>query len=46
LTPVQVPAWHVSVFVHAFPSLQATPFALAGFEHTPVASSQVPASWH
>ena len=28
LLPVHAPAWHVSVCVHAFPSLHAVPFAL------------------
>jgi hypothetical protein len=28
------------------PSLQAVPSAAAGFEHVPVAPSQVPAAWH
>src|SRR5436190_941153 len=46
LAPVHVPAWHVSVWVQAFPSLQALPSATAGFEHTPVAGLQVPAAWH
>jgi hypothetical protein len=46
LPPVQAPAWQVSVFVQALPSLQLVPFALAGFVHWPVALSQVPASWH
>jgi hypothetical protein len=32
--------------VQAFPSLQAVPFVWAGFEHTPVVGSQVPAVWH
>jgi hypothetical protein len=36
----------VSVCVHALPSLQAEPLGFAGFEHTPVAVSQVPATWH
>jgi hypothetical protein len=44
--PVQVPATHVSVCVHAFPSLQLTPSAFAGFEQTPVPVSHVPTSWH
>jgi len=44
--PVQVPDWHVSVCVQAFPSLHAVPFALFGFEQTPVPVSQVPTSWH
>src|SRR5262245_8851783 len=46
LVPVQVPAWHVSVWVHALPSLQVAPSALTGFEHVPVAELQVPAMWH
>jgi hypothetical protein len=44
--PVQVPAWHVSVCVQAFPSLQVAPSALLGFEHVPLLTSQVPAAWH
>ena len=44
--PVQLPAWQVSAWVQAFESLQPVPLALAGFEHAPVAGSQVPASWH
>jgi hypothetical protein len=43
LDPVQAPDWHVSVWVHALPSLQAVPFGAAGFEQ-PVAGSQVPAT--
>jgi len=31
--PVQTPPWHVSVGVHAFPSLQPVPFAAVGLEH-------------
>jgi len=31
--------------VHALPSLQVLPLAFAGFEHVPVAGSQVPAVW-
>ena len=27
LAPVQTPAWHVSAWVHALPSLQLVPFA-------------------
>jgi hypothetical protein len=46
LPPTQAPAWHVSVWVQAFPSLQVAPFVLAGFEHVPVAGLQVPTSWH
>jgi hypothetical protein len=44
LAPVQAPAWQVSVWVQALPSLQAEPFGLAGLEQTPVAGLQVPAS--
>ena len=34
---MQSPAWHVSLCVHALPSLQAVPFAADGFEQVPVA---------
>ena len=44
--PVQLPAWQVSVCVQALPSLHAVPFALAGFEHTPVARVARPREWH
>src|SRR5438445_3415424 len=44
--PVQVPLWQVSVCVQALPSLHAVPSAFAGFEHVPLAGSQVPAMWH
>lgn len=43
---LQAPFWQVSPPVHAFPSLQALPLALIGFEHEPVAGLQVPATWH
>jgi hypothetical protein len=47
LDPVQVPLWHVSVCVHAFPSLQVVPLVLfVGDEHTPVDVLHVPESWH
>ena len=46
LRPVHAPAWHVSVCVHALPSLHAVPFVAAGFEHAPVAGLHVPATWH
>jgi len=46
LPPVHVPAWHVSLCVHAFPSLHDVPFAATGFEHAPVAVLHVPATWH
>ena len=32
---MQVPAWHVSVRVHALASLQRVPFAFAGFVQVP-----------
>jgi hypothetical protein len=41
---VHEPAWHVSVCVHALPSLHEAPSLLFGFEHVPVAGLQVPAS--
>src|SRR5439155_25687502 len=44
--PVQVPAWHVSVRVHALLSSHVVPFGLAGFEHMPVDTLHVPTSWH
>jgi len=44
--PAQAPAWQVSVWVQAFPSLQVVPFAFVGFEHTPVDVLQTPAMWH
>jgi len=46
LLPAQTPLWQVSVCVQALPSLQVLPLAFAGFEHVPVAGSQVPAVWH
>src|SRR5438034_1006934 len=44
--PVQVPAWQVSVWVQALPSVQALPFGLVGVEQVPLAGSQEPATWH
>jgi hypothetical protein len=44
--PVHVPALHVSVCVHALPSLQAVPSAMFGFEQVPVDELHVPATWH
>src|SRR5438094_63744 len=44
--PVHTPASHVSAVVHTLPSLHAVPSGLAGFEHVPVAGSQLPTSWH
>src|SRR5213593_1463586 len=43
--PVQLPPWQVSAWVQASPSLQAVPSGMAGFEHWPLAGSQVPAAW-
>jgi hypothetical protein len=42
---VQVPAWHVSLCVHACPSLHVAPSGFAGFEQSPVAGAHVPAEW-
>ena len=44
--PVHTPVWHVSVCVHALPSLHAVPFGAAGFEQAPVPELHVPATWH
>src|SRR5438132_962729 len=44
--PTQAPAWQVSVWVQASPSVHALPFGLAGVEQTPLAGSQTPATWH
>jgi hypothetical protein len=46
LAPVHTPAWQVSVWVQALPSLQLVPFAIGGFEHAPVDGSHTPATWH
>jgi hypothetical protein len=46
LAPVQMPAWQLSDWVQALPSLQAVLLGLAGFEQAPVVVSQVPAEWH
>ena len=46
LPPTQAPATHVSVCVHAFPSLQAVPSAFVGLLQVPVAGLHVPAVWH
>src|SRR5436309_783162 len=40
--PTQAPAWQVSVWVQASPSVQALPFALSGLEQVPFVGSQVP----
>jgi hypothetical protein len=44
--PLHTPVWHESVCVQASASSHAVPSGDAGSEHTPVAGSQVPASWH
>jgi hypothetical protein len=44
--PTHAPPRQVSACVHRLPSSQLAPFALAGFEHTPVDESQVPTAWH
>jgi hypothetical protein len=44
--PTHAPLWHVSLCVHALPSVHAVPSTAAGFEHTPVDGSHVPAAWH
>src|SRR5438067_1501905 len=41
--PVHTPPSQVSVRVQASPSLHAVPSAFAGFEHMPLAGSQLPA---
>src|SRR2546426_207329 len=46
LDPVQIPDWHVSVWVQALPSLQFVPSEAFGFEQVPVAGLQAPATWH
>jgi hypothetical protein len=46
LVPVHTPDWQLSVCVHAFPSLHVVPLFAFGFEQTPVAGAQLPATWH
>src|SRR6266851_1270947 len=46
LPPVHAPPWQVSLCVQASPSSHPAPSGLLGFEHSPVAGLQVPASWH
>ena len=43
---MHAPLWHVSVCVHALPSLHAVPLASGGLEHSPVAGLHVPTAWH
>jgi hypothetical protein len=44
--PTHTPLTHVSVRVHALPSLHVLPLVGVGVEHSPVAGLQVPAVWH
>jgi hypothetical protein len=46
LVPAHTPPWQVSFAVQAFASSHAVPLAFGGFEHTPVAGSHTPATWH
>jgi hypothetical protein len=46
LLPVHTPLWQLSACVQAFPSLHAAPFALSGYEQTPLTGLQVPTLWH
>ncbi len=46
LLPEHTPAWQVSVWVQASPSLHTEPLAFGGFEHTPVAGLHTPMVWH
>src|SRR4051812_30388842 len=46
LPPLQAPFWQVSVWLQAFASLHAVPFAALGFEHMPVAGLHAPGTWH
>jgi hypothetical protein len=46
LAPTQLPFWQLSACVHESPSEHVAPSSLAGLEHSPVAGSHVPASWH
>src|SRR5262249_14920283 len=46
IPPPQVPAVHVSPTLQKSPSLHAVPSPAAGLLQTPVAGSQVPATWH
>ena len=46
LLPLHAPAWQVSLWVHALPSLHAAPSALAGLEQRPVEGLHEPTPWH
>ena len=43
---MQVPAWHLSLTVQTFPSLQGVPFTFGKSEHTPVVGLQPTALLH
>lgn len=43
--PVQTPSAHNSAPLQMLPSEQAVPSGAAGFEHSPLVESQVPARW-
>ena len=49
LAPVHAPDWHVSDWVHAFPSSQALPFALLAVPHMPAVQTAtrhaLPGAW-
>ena len=44
--PVQAPAWHVSLWVQALPSVHDVPLGALGFEQVPVPGLHTPATWH
>jgi hypothetical protein len=44
--PTQTPPRHMSLVVQGLPSSQGAPVTLMGLEQSPVAGSQVPATWH
>ena len=46
LAPTQAPAWQLSVWVQALPSVQLAPLAFGGFVQTPLAGLHTPATWH
>jgi hypothetical protein len=46
VTPEHAPPAQLSPEVQAFPSLHDVPLGFVGFEHAPVAASQVPGEWH
>mgnify|MGYP003587699440 CR=1 FL=1 len=42
----QLPAWHVSLCVQVWPSLQLVPVGFSGLEQMPVWVLHVPTVWH